>query len=498
MGNFENRVKFIMKYDQKKSLFEQATGPGITSFTPLYSEKKEDTEIKYPNNCRYPEKALPQSKQPDGTKGISNFCYYPQPNQGKKNFGKIAGIYLPENSYVEFWDWKSISDATDRFFEGQKLSNYGIKKEYLVKKFAQILKPGTVKSFKTDKTYHSWISFNRFDVTNGNMETVFFKGFFNDERQSYVGPKWVDKRNDYQKFVDEWGNILQWTTIVATAVAGLFCEGCTLPLSWELAIELGVGGMVGFREFEKGEDIAGTFSILTGLLPGLKYFKEFRGIDDKIFKSLSLKFAQSGLKKTSSIEDFIVFYNKLDVEEKKIIDKIFRSGDDYSKDELLKVLPRLMREGLGNKMYKEFMDMWKQNPELFRKIPLFERLWARELSSNLTFGVAQLLVQWKYGTNLDKSKSDKLTKEEKEKLDGLYLTIPDNLKKEISINLIGNPDFAGQIIDNLKKSPELQKPIDSASSKISGGLSEFYKKQKAIKDSVERAKGHYIQLIDGK
>jgi hypothetical protein len=497
-NNFENRVKFLMKYDLKKSLSEQATGPGITSYTPLNTtQKKETPEIKYPENCQYPDKTLPLPKQPDGTLGIEGFCYYPQSNQGKSNVGKIAGIYLPQDAEIEFWDIKSISDATDIFYKNNKLSVLGIKKDFLIRQMSRILVPGTVKSFvigNTDNRYEPWMSYSKVDVSNGMFGTLFFKGFFNNKKQPYPSPTWKDERNKYEKFIDEWGNVVQWTGVIATAVAGLFCEGCTLPLAWELALELGIGAAVGVREIQKGEQISGVFSILTGMLPALKNFKGFRGINPKDFDSLSLKFANSGLSKSSEVGDYVLFYNGLNKEEKRIIDQIFRSGDDYTKKELLDIVPTIIKDGLGNKMSKEFGNMWRQNPDLFTKIPLFKRLWARELSTNATLGVAQLLVEWKYGKDLDTSKSETLTKQEKDKLDGLYSVIPDRLQEEMTINILGNPEKSDEIIENAKNSLTLKNALDKE--EISSNMSDFYRKQKAIKDSVESAGGKYIQLTN--
>jgi hypothetical protein len=496
-NNFENRIKFLIAYNPKKSLVEQ-TGPGITSYSSLnVPDEDAVSEIEYPDNCRYPNKTIPQPKQPDGSIGIEGFCYYRQPYHQKDGSNGVAGIYLPEKLKIEFWDIKSISDSVDKFYLNKNLSKLGVKKDIFVRQMSNVLIPGTVKSFEiNEEKYESWISYSKVDISKGKFNTIFFKGYFNKNKQPYVNPSWKDERNKYQKFVDEWGSILQWTGLIATAISGLFCEGCTLPLVWELALELGIGLSVGIRDIQKGENIAGVFSMITGVLPGLKYLKSFRGIDEKYFISLSKKFAESGLNNGSKVDDYIVFYNGLVKEEKRILDKMFRSGDDYAKKEMLELSPTIFKRELGREMSKGLTEMWKQNPELFTKIPFFNRLWVRELSTNASVGVAQLIVEWKYGGQLDTNKKDEKTKEEKDKLDNLYLVIPDNLKKEMTINLLANPENYDEIINNVKSSTEIKEKVVNIKSDVSSDLSDFYRKRKIIKDSVEAANGKYIKLED--
>ena len=79
------------------------------------------------------------------------------------------------------------------------------------------------------------------------------------------------------------------------------------------------------EEYEKGNNVAGTFSIVTAMLPMLKVSKWFRGIDANEFKILSETLANSGLSKTSTVKDYVEFYNGLTPGGKKIMDKLYIS-----------------------------------------------------------------------------------------------------------------------------------------------------------------------------
>ena len=104
---------------------------------------------------------------------------------------------------------------------------------------------------------------------------------------------------------------------MATLVAGFFTFGATWGISdllWiEIFIEAGIGGAVAWREYEKGNNVAGTFSIVTAMLPMLKVSKWFRGIDANEFKILSETLANSGLSKTSTVKDYVEFYKDLNL-----------------------------------------------------------------------------------------------------------------------------------------------------------------------------------------
>ena len=489
-----NRVKLLMGYDMSKTLnenthhiFEQPDSRFDTPETKNILKKgqeeldkkqvakdAEEESKQYPNWCKYPDKALPYPPNPEGAEGDDaiivdkktgiRFCYYPTPSNNKP--GNVSGLFIPENSEIYFWDIQGISNSVD--FISKKYPKE--KKETLIKNFSKIFPIGTVKEFLVGNVdYTSYIT-----RTEGSDFWTFGYYRIRGTETPYTPPEWVDERSDYQRFIDKWGLYIQLGAAAVTLIAGFFTLGSTWGISnlllIEIAVELGVGSAVAYREFEKGNNVSGTFSIITGMLPMLKLSKWFRGIDSKEFKILSDKIANSGLNKSSTVKDYVKFYNELTPDGKKIMDKLL-SDDKITRDALWADIRTAMDSELPKIVDNMVPKLVSKNPKLLKDIKFFERLWFRELSTNLGVGVIAVLTELGFGDQLNNKE---------EKLDGVYQKTPKTLQKELTYNLINNPDKSGKIIDyceskiNENALRELSRPI--------------------LKDSVEKSGGTYTEL----
>lgn len=485
-----NRVKLLMGYDMSKTLnentqhiFEQ---PDSRFMSPeereilargveqLKQRQAQEESEKYPNWCRYPDKALGIPKNPQGAEGEDailvdkksgkRFCYYPSPSNQK--MGDISSIPIPEDSDIAFWDIKGISDTVNKASKDYPKDD----KKLLISNLSKVLPIGTVRQFVVgEENYLGYLS-----RTEGDVLWRF--GYYRNSKTKtpYTPPEWVDERSDYQRFVDEWGLYIQLGAAAVTLIAGFFTLGSTWGVSnlllIEIAVELGVGSAVAYREFEKGNNVSGAFSIVTSMLPMLKLSKWFRGIDGEQFKILSDAIANSGLNKSSTVKDYVAFYNGLTPDGQKIMDKLL-TNDKITREALWADIKMSMDAELPKIVDNMIPKLVAKNPKLLKDIKVFERLWFRELSTNLGVGVIAVLTELGFGDQLNNKQ---------EKLDGVYQKTPKTLQKELTYNLLNNPDKSGKIIDyceskiNENALRELSRPI--------------------LKDSVEKSEGTYTEL----
>ena len=308
-------------------------------------------------------------------------------------------------------------------------------------------------------------------------------GYFTDSRVPYENPDWKDPRNEYQKFVDEWSIWIQIGAAVATAIAGALTGGAAWVVTAEIIIELGLGIWAAQREFERGDNIAGTASLVFGLLPMLKLTKWFPGVSDEIFKSLSKKIAESGLESTDDVAKYINFFeNILDDDERKLLSK-FLSQDDRNRGKMLKEIGEALCKESASKIDDGLKAMIKSNPKILKDIRFFEKLWVREIGANI--GVVIVTM------SLELCCSKFLNDEAKMKLSKLYAFIPDSTKKLFTYNLVSNPEQAEEIIDNMsQKTFEGNFEVEQGVSSIKEWVISN------VKDSVEEAGGTFTIVKD--
>jgi hypothetical protein len=494
-----NRVKLLMKYDMSKTLNENSQyifeQPDSRFENPQTKEilargkqqilqRRADKESKeYPNWCKYPDKALPYPKNPDGAEGDdailkttdgTRFCLYQSPSRTQE--GKIESVPIPEDSEIYFWDIQGISDTVDKFIEKYPEED----KKLLIGNLSTILPIGSVRQFVIgDEDYICYLR-----KTKGTNLWKFEYYRNSETKKLYTPPEWVDERSDYQRFVDDYGFAIQITAAVATAIAGALTGGAAWVLYAEIVIEAGLGAAVGFRELEKGENVSAALSFITGTLPMLKLSKVFRGIPNGVFTELSEKLSNAGLTNSSNVNDYVKFYNELSEPEKMVMSKLL-SQDEVTKNILLKELKTTLSEDLPKIIIKGFKNMIKTNPELLKSISFFNKLWVRELSTNTFFILLGILV--------DSVLGDVLNSEDLEKLKGVYINVPKELQKEMAFNLLSNVE----VLKNLPQTKSF-KSIEEFSKLKKKGKSwgEYFNTK--MKDSIQESGGVYTELPEDK
>jgi hypothetical protein len=319
-------INRLIGYDRSKPVLEQPESVMDRRLGIDLPDRPEPVKIdpnEWKKECKYPDKV----KKPSDGKFIKGYCLYPAPKitgKGDINLTEVdsvdtMGIWIPNSSRVEFRDTNSLIDLAEKIIEKDKSVEYDLNE--LVKNLNKVLPLGTVRSFSLGGDVYV-TKVNRFKSSKNWL----FKGYFFGNKR-YTQPEWVDERSEYQKFVDEWGLMLQLSVIVGTIIAGAVTGGGAWVLTIEIILELSVGLMVGLRELERGENVAATVSFITALLPMLKLTKTGVGFSDEIFKSLSEKVKNSNLIKTSTIDEYIEFYKTLTDNEKILLKKITKEDE---------------------------------------------------------------------------------------------------------------------------------------------------------------------------
>lgn len=345
----------------------------------------------------------------------------------------------------------------------------------IIEIFSEIFPMGTVASFTFNgQKYVPWI-------TRPDSEIPWtFKGFYRvGDNKPYEQPKWQDDRTQYQKFIDEWGIALQLTAAVATVVAGAVTGGSSWVLTAEILTELGLGIAVGLRELEKGNNVSGALSFIFGLLPMLKLSKTFKGLSETALNSVSQKIKSSGLTSSSTFKDYLKFYRTLTDEEQKVMSQIL-TQDEIARKQLFNELSTV----IDDEIPKLVMNQISKNPEILKDLKFWDKLWARELTSNTVVLAVGLAVEALFGK--------KLNDQEKQKISELYTVIPKEHSKEFFYNLAVNGNNISEILAKIPSKDVVGKIINT--SKVSSNVSKWYNtKLKNAVDSVQ-GNGTYVEI----
>lgn len=436
--------------------------------------------------CRYPEKAICPPSNKAGMEGaeamIQGYCYYPtSPFEGSEVLG---GIFIKNNAGISF-----ITDVNKKilyFFNRIKKENPEMYKtasqdDLLMSNLRRLIFPNIVSSFRDEKdVYRMTLNYKG---QNGPWE---FNGFLGDNtNEYYVQPKWEDIRTDYEKFIDKWGTLLQISVAVTTAFIGAVTLGAGWAITLEILVELGLGTVVGIREIEKGENVSAMISFATATLPFFKLFKQLKGISPEKFKSLSEKIVSSNLGKSPTKEQVDELIKTLDDDEKLIFKKMFR-GDDASIYQMNNRLKDLSRDDVELEYAVKNLvgEIIKENPNVFKDIKFWDRLWVRELSSNVIVGIT--------GFILEKVKGEGWNEKEREILDGIFVLTPDGLKKELAYNITNQPEAFKQYFMSPELGEDMKKLSQSKSEESIKNLSENYKK--IMRKRIEEHGGKWTNL----
>ena len=464
----------------------------------------------YPNYCPFKEyTVLPGETEIKGKKGTSEvegvdvipkgvsgetYCAY----RGAKNTLLFLPTFIEDATFVkgtpdEYTRMLRYAEESDYFLEVGKTTNKTVnknpdpitkelKKAYL-NYVMETFPPGTVFNFSINGDKFSPLrqrvnptegiqkgaskkislgSFQGMGVGDGGSDfggimnpEVYFKflGYYSwDSKKYYEPPKLEERREDWQIFVDDWGTLIAIGASVAAAIIGSFF-GATEAVILEILIEGIIGGVMAYRDFQKGNNIGVAFNIFFALCPWLKLSKYFRGISDEVFKSLAKKLGESGLSSSSSLDEYVRWYESADLtEQERKLFTMFMEYDDITKQKMVKELA----EGLKNKGADEiiafmeaegiiqggFKGMVEAHPELLSDVKFLQKLWAKELTLQLGVGVG-------IGFMVNLCCSDMFNDNDKAKLSELETVIPDSLKEMIAINLAMNAEKSPEITNAL-------------------------------------------------
>ena len=463
-------------------------------------ERAEKIRNTYPNYCRYKDKAFALPKNCDlldENEKITtkNFCYYSAPRIGQnekqtvtplsttsyymstsEKLSNTQGLFVPNNFEILFWDTESIysfyKTISEKYNEVYKTES---EKKELLSNLSKILPIGSIRRIIGGKTYYTYLRRNK-------AEGLQFSGFFADDGKTpYKSETCEDVRTQYQKFVDDFGFYLQIGGVILTAVSGLFCEGCTLPLTLEILTELGFGAMIAQREFEKGENINAAFSLITGTLPLAKLSKIFRGVKPSAFKEVSEAFIKQGSSKFQDAEDLLYFYDGLSEDGKLLVNQMLRM-DDITKTKMIQELKLYLNDDLPKVMFKQLNQTLKSNPNKIINVPFIKRLYVRELGTNGVFLLGGLISNIFF--------DGKLNTKDREKLDGIYFNCPDELKNELIANVL----ICGEDVNKFVNSKEIDVLLQASQKRVGKGLNKLW--QQGIRDTTVSIKNTYVELED--
>jgi hypothetical protein len=282
----------------------------------------------------------------------------------------------------------------------------------------------------------------------------------------------TDTRTPRQKFIDDYGWVIQWGAVLATIIASALTGGGALALTFEILVEMGVGAAVAYRDFEKGNNVDMAVSILTGLAPWLKTLKGFRGVSADGWDEISTLLGTNRYNGFKLIDDYKRFYDDLSEEGRQAWNIIARR-DDIGRDLLTRGLKKEFAENGSKIFWKEAAEMFAKNPDKVWRINFVRRLWAREAGTNLLIAGVGILSELMWG--------EELNAKDRELLNNLQLVIPKEAQLEILQNLY--------VIDDVEKQKRVVRKVgemfgrELSSSKTSGAKKHYEEVKWALKNA---------------
>ncbi len=373
--------------------------------------------------CKYPDKAM-QPPSIDGVDGpdamIRGFCFYPTTSNSVK--GGTSGRWIPANAEVQWFTQDSKNNyILDRISKSKSPDDfwYGLTPDELASIVYGIVVDGTVKNFTING--EKVVGFFKKEGGTATRESISWSGYYyKTTQQPYVGPKWIDRRDDWDKFWDEWGMTVQIGLAVVIGALSVFGGPIGIAgsaLLWtEIGLELGVGAIIAQRELEKGNHAGAFFEIAFSLTPWLKGWKGFRGLDNNMVKNITNLMDEAGITIKSSEAEVKAFYEGLSEADKEIFSRmLLDSSDELTEEALIQAL---------GKQHKEFMYQYaKQNPQILKSLPFYKKIWAKELGANGAIMLANFVFDVYFG--------EELTPEEEMALMGIYQSLPENLAQDV-------------------------------------------------------------------
>ena len=396
-----HRMKFISEYKRGEIISEQSTPsesisaaykqylvlPPDATRVASYEDAKSNRK-KWPQYCsNNPEiwkHAIQIQRTINGRKldfeesQLPNTCAYKAPKEG--NDMGSTWVEIPRNVKMSFTTKESVDRQiltwTKKYPKQQlnveltktRLYNYVVDTPNTIY-FAEMNEDGSI---SYTQEYTQWFMYN------SQLQSLNFIGWWNGRGLGVAGKKlpqskWVDPRKAWQRFVDEHQFLMITGSIVLGIIITLtseFVGGTTAPWGVELLIEGLTGGIIAYRDLQKGDNIGAGMGVLFALLPVWKALPALRGVSDGVLKSIAKKFAGSDIKTADDYAYFVEFV--LTKEERKILNKAL--SDENSWYTIEKAL-----NGLKNpKEMKDLLLKVKDTyPELLNDIKWFKKIWAK-------------------------------------------------------------------------------------------------------------------------
>lgn len=476
----------LMNFDRSKTLFEQKPEnlmPG-QSDNPLNPDNilnykkttdcknKEDFIDSYPNCCKYKEISV---SPPDGKEFINfneetglGYCFIDTKipgvglnisNEDTLTFAtqttqqemveKLVSYYVADDfkMYTQHLSLFTNSNTFKEIDKSSKGEYWEARIESLTEYFSRII-----------GTYFPVGSVVRVESKEGNAYSVslFFDDTSNEFRfdywydqdgQPYKQAGWQDNRNQYQKFIDEYGVAVQLGVLFGASLLTILTEGATAALVFEVAAELGIGAAIAYRDFEKGDNIMGWVNLLGGGISALKFMKYFRGISKADLDATVNALKNSGLPPNASKEQVMSYLKN--IKDPKITNVINKAStmDDHTMNALK---TNLAQDMSATNVLKEMKEIIKADPKILGDVKFFERLWVLDLKRQLGFAFAGIALNM---TPL----ADVLNDTEKQKYQWILQNLPENKRKVFDQNAGLNPEIQKEILNS-----GLQKIIDKS------------------------------------
>jgi hypothetical protein len=405
------RAKLLINYQTSKTLEEnllfinEQPGTGGMLYPSEDRIKRESEEYKketYPLYCKYPDKALTPiqhiktagDSKIEGEEALvtstggTKFCLYRQAGGD--------AIWVPSDAEVTFTTFDWINYNVDKFFE--KYPKY-MDKNRLIDNFTQLFFPNgreSVVKFSFDPYFYRAKLY--FD---SKTKRWWFKEYFEESSGTkYEEPIWNDPRNDYKRFIDDFGTVIYFSIIAASALIPMTQSGIIAAVM----IDLAASGVIAQRDLEKGQNISAVFSVLLALIPLANLSHKWIGVSDEVLKSMSKKFQDSYLSRSSPPSAWVKFYkNNLNEAEQLAMSKLLK----YKKEEIelmakdiAKNLSQMGKykkaETISDILSPSLLNMVKTNPEVLKSIPFVQRLGPKVLTViGVSIIINYVLNKWK-------------------------------------------------------------------------------------------------------
>jgi len=486
------RVKLMINYQTSKtfgenlSLINEQVGTGgmlYPSTDRLEREKEEYTKETYPLYCKYPDKALVPINKEGVTgdeslvksTGGTKFCLYRSQNKAGNE-----GIWIPSESEITFTSLRHIQYNADIIFE--KYPDY-MTKEELINNFIILFLPNgreVVNSFSVGSVLYSSRIF--FD---GGSKRWFFSGYKDKNRKEYPMPKWEDPRNEWDRFIDDFGTVIYFAIIIAS----MLIPGTQGGIIASVIVDLVASGVIAQRDLEKGNNISAVFSMLFALLPLVNLSTKWMGISDDMVRQLSLAFEKSNLNSKSNPKEWINFYLKLKPEQQLGLSKILK----YDKPTIEK-MGKEIAEKLGTKRGQQIAEILPSgtqklidaDPNVLKSIPFLQRLGVKNL------GLVGVMMLINYV--LKKTKGEDWNDESKKIFTEVHSVISSELEELLFMNAIANAVSVNEIYD-----PKVKEAVEVAKSYLRSSLDDAAKRiasdtlvLSVVRERTEQEKGTWI------